>query len=54
VILFNPTDKTVIVTVSDAIAKTNSALDILKGIQEFNVKGGGNNTLAQGKIITEK
>jgi hypothetical protein len=39
---------------NDVIAKTNSALDILKGIQEFNVKGGGNNTLAQGKIITEK
>ncbi|KAJ3632102.1 hypothetical protein Zmor_022098 [Zophobas morio] len=51
VILINEKQKMVIVTVSESIADQNPAIEIFKAIKEYNVKGGGNKTLAQGKII---
>ncbi|KAJ3615752.1 hypothetical protein Zmor_012324 [Zophobas morio] len=51
VILVNESAKMLVVTVSESIANEKSAIEIFNSIKDYNVRGGGNKTLAQGKII---
>ncbi|QHX37019.1 alanine--tRNA ligase [Spiroplasma sp. BIUS-1] len=47
----NTNEKVFIVSVSENISSENKAIDIFKNNGKYNVKGGGNNTFAQGKIV---
>lgn len=47
----NPELKVYVVSVSQSIAQTHKAIEIFKNTTEFAVKGGGNDTFAQGKIV---
>ncbi|AUM63003.1 alanine--tRNA ligase [Spiroplasma monobiae] len=47
----NTKDKVFIVSVSENISNENKAIDIFKNNGKHEVKGGGNNTFAQGKIV---
>ncbi|QEH62333.1 alanyl-tRNA synthetase [Spiroplasma chinense] len=49
--LINTELKIYIVSSSENISKTHSAIEIFKSTSEFSVKGGGNPTFAQGKIL---
>ncbi|WP_342258801.1 alanine--tRNA ligase [Spiroplasma endosymbiont of Dioctria linearis] len=51
IMLWNTNEKIFIVSVNDKIAKDNRAIDLFNNNKKFKVKGGGNNTFAQGKII---
>lgn len=50
-ILFNTESKVLIVSVSESISNEFKAIDIFKNKTGFEVKGGGNPTFAQGKIL---
>ncbi|AGR42489.1 alanine--tRNA ligase [Spiroplasma diminutum] len=47
----NTTEKIFIVSVSENISNENKAIEIFKNNGTYEVKGGGNNTFAQGKIV---
>ncbi len=51
IMLWNTNEKIFIVSVNDKIAKDNRAIDLFNNNKKFKVKGGGNDTFAQGKII---
>ncbi|WP_339030090.1 alanine--tRNA ligase [Spiroplasma endosymbiont of Cantharis nigra] len=51
IMLWNTNEKIFIVSVNDKIAKENRAIDLFNNNKKFKVKGGGNDTFAQGKII---
>ncbi|WP_342275323.1 alanine--tRNA ligase [Spiroplasma endosymbiont of Cantharis lateralis] len=51
IMLWNTNEKIFIVSVNDKIAKDNKAIDLFNNNKKFKVKGGGNDTFAQGKII---
>ncbi len=51
IMLWNTNEKIFIVSVNDKISKDNRAIDLFNNNKKFKVKGGGNDTFAQGKII---
>ncbi|ALD66852.1 alanine--tRNA ligase [Spiroplasma cantharicola] len=51
IMLWNIKEKVLVVSVNEAIAKDNSAIELFNNNKKFKVKGGGNSTFAQGKII---
>lgn len=50
-IIFNKSLKIIIISVSEKISDKFSAIEIFKNYKKLNLKGGGNNTFAQGKIL---